>query len=280
MSAAEIVLVVFGAIGFAAIGSFTAVIIDRLPLALDEPNQYGELWDTKPWSQVLGGHSRCSSCGQAVGPLHNIPIFSWLALRGKCKNCSEPIPAYLLAVETASPILFLLAVWSLGADWRLLPAIWFIPVALAVTVIDIQTFMVPTRIVWPAFFVSVALAVLSAGLEAEWRWLLGGLIGIAVLAGPLFAIWFAFPRGMGFGDVRLATLVGFNVGFFAGVGRLDAVMLSILALAIASLVGVILGFAALGVRGRKAKVPFGPPLLAAGYFCMLLAPQILSPFGF
>lgn len=282
MTGIEIILVVFGTLIFLAIGSFTCVIIDRMPLALDEPNEYNELWDTNSWSYVLGGTSRCSSCGIDVRPVDNIPVVSYLVLRGRCRGCSEKIPAFHPWVEIASPIMFVLAVWALGFEWEILPVLWFIPVALAITTIDFRTFMVPTRIVWPAFGVAVALCALVAGIEGEWERLIAAAIGLAVLAGPLFAIWFALPKAMGFGDVRLATLIGFLVGFFALDSRGEAayggaVFLSVLTLALASSLGVVMGLIVLRSRGRKAKVPFGPTMVLAGYFCMLMARPILEP---
>ena len=78
MSTTEILILVVGALGFLAIGSFICVIIDRLPVYSEEPNSYGEHWDTRPWGEVLGGNSRCSSCGTPVRPYDNIPIVSWL----------------------------------------------------------------------------------------------------------------------------------------------------------------------------------------------------------
>lgn len=279
MSTAHLVLAIFGTLAAFAVGSFTGVVIDRLPLALDEPNQYGELWDTRPWPEVLGGNSRCSSCGEPVRAFDNIPVVSWLLLRGKCRGCGDKIPAFLPIVEILTPLLFLGAVWGIGADWRLMPALWLIPVGLAVAVIDLRTMIVPTRIVWPAFFVSVALSVAAAAIEGEWMWLRSAAVGLAVLAGPLFVIWFINPRGMGFGDVRLATLLGMNVGLFAGVRPMGAVILTICCMAAAAIIGVVTGVLALGARGRKAQVPFGPSLIAAAFLCMVLASPILSPFG-
>lgn len=276
MSAASLFLVVFGALGFLAIGSFTCVIIDRLPLKLDEPNRFGELWDTRPWSQVLGGRSRCSTCGEPVRSIDNIPVLSWLLLRGKCRGCGDRIPGFHPAVELAAPLLFLASIWALGTtDWRLVVLLWFIPVALAVAVIDFRTLIVPTRIVWPALGVSVVLAVAAAGLEGNWIWLRSAAIGLAVMAGPLFIIWFIYPKGMGFGDVRLATFVGFNVGFFASQNSISGpVILTVIAMGIAAVLGVVIGIVALGARGRKAQVPFGPSMLAAGFICMVLAERI------
>ena len=279
MSAVDIVLLVFGTTAFLAIGSFTCVIIDRLPLALDEPNQFGELWDTRPWPEVLGGNSRCSTCGEPVRPQDNIPVVSWFLLRGKCRGCGDRIPGFHPVVELLTPLLFLAAVWRIGADWRLLSALWLIPVGVAVSAIDLRTMIVPTRIVWPAFFVSVALSIVAAGLEGEWLWLRNAVVGILVFAGPLFVIWFVLPRHMGFGDVRLATLLGFNLGFFSGVRPVAAVVLAVCCMGLAAVVGVTTGVVALGARGRKAQVPFGPSMVAASFVCIALAPQILEPFG-
>lgn len=278
MSAAEVVLVVFGAFAFLAIGSFTCVVIDRLPVELDEPNQYGDAYDTRPWREVFGGNSRCSSCGTPVRPVDNIPVVSWLVLRGKCRGCGDRIPGFHPAVELITPLLFLAAVWALGADWRLLPLLWLIPALVAVSVIDLRTFIVPTRIIWPAFFVTVALSVVAALIEGEWRWLLSAVVGLLVLAAPLFVIWFIRPQGMGFGDIRLATVLGWSVGFFSGVRPAAAVMLAVIAMALSAILGILLGVVVLGARGRKARVPFGPAMVAGALICILLAPEILEPF--
>ena len=269
----------FGTIAFLAIGSFTCVVIDRLPLQLDEENRFGELWDTRPWSEVFGGTSRCSSCGTAVRPWQNIPVISWFALRGRCSSCGAPIPGFHPWVELASPLLFLGAVWAIGLDWALLPVLWLIPVGLAIAVIDLRTLIVPTRIVWPAFFVSVALTVVVAAVEGEWSLLLSALIGLAVLAGPFFVLWFLLPSAMGFGDVRLAVLLGWIVGFYAGTDLFAAVILALICMTAAALLGLVIGVGAMGLRGRKAKVPFGPALVISAYGCVVLAAQILEPFG-
>lgn len=279
MSEAYPLLIVFGAFAYLALGSFICVLIDRMPVQLDSPNEYGDLWDTRPWREVLGGHSRCSSCATPVRPVDNIPIVSWLVLRGRCRGCGERIPAFHPIVEVLTPTLFLTSVWTLGADWRLVLVLWLIPIAVAVSVIDIMTFIVPTKLVWPAFAGSVLLAVVVAGTQGQWKWLLGGVLGIVVFAGLLFTIWFVSPNAMGFGDVRLATLLGFNIGFFGGVRPWGVVVLSVLALGLAAILGLILGFAAMGLRGRKARVPFGPSLCLSAFVCVVWAHQIIGAYG-
>ena len=278
MTGAEWALVLFSALGFLAIGSFTNVVIDRLPLALDEPNEHGELWETRPWSEVLDGRSRCSDCGTGLRPADAIPVVSWLLLRGRCRACGTRIPAFHILVEVSVPLLFLGALWAIGPHWSLLPALWLIPVGAAVAVIDLRTLMVPTSIVWPALVVSIGLCVVAAGLEAEWGWLLSALVGLAALAGPLFLVWFAVPHAMGFGDIRLATLLGFNVGFYAQGSLWGAAFLSVLCLGGSAILGVLMGVFALGVRGRGANVPFGPALVAGAFVCIAFATPILDAF--
>jgi leader peptidase (prepilin peptidase) / N-methyltransferase len=281
VSTTAVVLVVFGALGFAAIGSFVCVIIDRLPVALDEPNEYGDAYDTRPWAAVLGGNSRCSvtDCAAPIRRSDNVPVLSWLVLRGKCRSCEARIDGYHPVVELLCPALFLLSVWAIGLHWSLMPLLWLIPVGVAVAVIDLRTLIVPTRIVWPAFAVTVALSVLAAGLEDRWSMLVTAAVGLAVFAGPLFVLWFIMPGGMGFGDVRLAVLLGWTLGFYAGTRPMGAVVLGAIGLVVASITGIVLGVVALGARGRKAQVPFGPALVTGTFFCVLLAEQILEPFA-
>lgn len=278
MTGAEPVVLVFGTLLAFAVGSFLCVIIDRMPVELDEPNEYGDLYDTRPWGEVLGGHSRCSSCGEPVRARDNIPVLSWLLLRGRCRGCGERIPAFHPIVELLVPLLFLGAVWSIGWDWRLLPVLGLIPAGLAVSVIDLRTMIVPTRIVWPAFGLIVVLSLIVGTLESQPAWLVTASVGLVTLAGPLFLLWFLLPSGMGFGDVRLAVLLGWTVGFYGGAEPLAGVILAVFVLFAASILGIIVGITALGARGRKAKVPWGPSLVAAALLGIALAEPILDGF--
>ncbi|MCC6494761.1 MAG: prepilin peptidase, partial [Propionibacteriaceae bacterium] len=260
----------------ACIGSFTNVVIHRLPCPLDEPNEFGDVWDTNPWRSVLGGDSSCADCGRKLTVADLIPVFSWLVLRGRCRDCGARIPAYHPLVEALVPALGVVAWVVVGWGWRLPLLLWLIPTGLAISVIDFQVLIVPTRIVWPSFFVAVAIAVAVALVIDQPRFLLNGLVGIAALAGPLFVIWFIMPSGMGFGDVRLATLLGWCVGFSSGRSYGHSATLSFLTLAAAAVLGLIIGIGALGARGRNAKVPFGPSLLIAGWAVALFAPTVIG----
>jgi len=276
VSPREIVFLVFCILAGACIGSFVNVVIHRLPRPLDEPNEFGDLWDTNPWRSVLGGDSSCADCGRKLTFGDLIPVFSWLVLRGRCRDCGARIAAYHPLVEALVPALGVAAWLGVGWGWRLPLLLWLIPTGLAISVIDFQVLIVPTRIVWPTFFVAVGLAVVVALVIDEPRFLLNGLVGIAALAGPLFVIWFIMPSGMGFGDVRLATLLGWCVGFSSGRSYGHSATLSFLTLAAAAVLGLIIGIGALGARGRNAKVPFGPSLLIAGWAVALFAPTVIG----
>ena len=279
MTATEIVLAIFGTLAGFAIGSFLCVVIERLPVPLDEPDEFGDLYSMRPWGEVLGANSRCSGCGTAVRWIDMVPVLSWLVLRGRCRVCGASIPGFHPVVELLTPVVGVALVAAYGWEVRLLPALWLVPVGLAVSVIDLRTFMVPTKIVWPVFFVSIAMSAVIATTDGEPRWLLGGLVGIVALAGPLALLWFVMPKGMGFGDVRLATLIGWTVGFTTvGSSMWSAVLLAVLVIALAAVLGIILGLVVLGVRGRQARVPFGPALVAAGLFCIAISTSVLDAY--
>jgi leader peptidase (prepilin peptidase)/N-methyltransferase len=275
------IMLFVGCFAFLAIGSATCVVIDRLPMRLDEPDEHGDVWGTRPWRDVLRGSSRCPSCGEPVRPYDNVPVASYVVLRGRCRHCGSRIDGYHPWVELGAPAAYAMAVWAIGFEWLLLPVLWFVPVALAVTVIDLRTLIVPTRIVWPATAVAVVLSVVALGLQGDgWGRLPAALVGVGVLAGALFTVWFVVPAGMGFGDVRLAVLLGWLVGFYSGEALWGAVVLAVLCLLGASVLGVVLGVAVLGVRGRGVQMPFGPSLVAAAFVCCLWADRILEPWGF
>lgn len=279
MTPGQWVFIVFGTLIAFAVGSFLCVVIERLPVELDEPNEYGDRYDTRPWDEVLGGHSRCSSCGEQIRAVDNIPLASWLLLRGRCRGCGASIPAFHPVVELLVPLLFLGAVWVIGVDWRILPLLGVIPAGVAVSAIDVRTMIVPTRIIWPACAFVVALSVISTVADGELLWLLNAALGVAFLAGPLFLLWFVLPRGMGFGDVRLAVLLGWTMGFYSGSEPASALIMALVVLFAASVIGLVVGIVAFGARGRKAQVPWGPSLFAATLLGVALADPVLEAFG-
>lgn len=291
------VVAVFGVLVLSAIGSFMCVIIDRLPRSLDEPNEYGERWDTNSWSHVFGGTSRCSSCGAPVRARDNIPVLSWFLLRGRCHSCGERIPAFHPLVEASVPAMSAAIVWVNGWSWYLVPYVVLVPVAIAIAVIDWRTLMVPTRLVWPGFALVLVASVGASLAEGDPGALVGGLVGIAVLSGPLFALWWIQPTGIGFGDVRLTVLLGWTVGFAAmasGGPWTSSLLLGLLVMVAASLLGLVAGLATVGrplpstlqfleeqgskrTPFRKRPVPFGPPLVVAALLALVLVEPFVEP---
>jgi leader peptidase (prepilin peptidase)/N-methyltransferase len=278
VTASETALLVFAVLAGACVGSFTNVVIARLPRELAEPNEFDEVWDTHPWREVLGGESHCAGCGRRLGVLDLVPVVSWIALRGKCRSCGARIPAYHPLVEALVPALGVLAWVVMGWGWELGLVLWLVPVGVAIAAIDFRTLMVPTRLVWPAFAVTVVLSIAAALQRGDWKLLSCAIIGVLVLAGPLAVIWFAMPAGMGFGDVRLAVLAGWTIGFQAGGVIGDAAILALGTLLVACVVGIVIGLGLMGARGLRAKVPFGPAILISCYTLCLVAPDFLDAF--
>ena len=183
-------------------------------------------------------------------------------------------------VEAAVPLVTVGLVIAYGWGWRISPALWLVPVGIAAAVIDLRTMIVPTRIVWPAFGVTVVLSAVASVMSGESRWLVGGLIGVACMAGPLALLWFALPGGMGFGDVRLATLLGWTVGFCTiEKSPITAVFTSVTALALSAVLGLIMGVVGLVAFGRGRKVPFGPALVAGALIVIGFGEDVLNGFA-
>lgn len=260
-----------------AIGSFCSVVVDRLPWVLDEPNQHGELVDTRPWAEVLGGRSRCPHCAAPVRPVDNLPILSYLLLRGRCRNCGEGYGAFHLLVELSVPLLALWTVWAVGWNVRLLPFVVIIPALVMVGFVDARHMIVPTRVVWPAFAAILVLSGLAVLWQGELRWLSAAAIGAVAVAGPLAALWFFSPRAMGFGDVRLAVLLGWAAGWVVGGAPVLAPLaMAVLLIFVAALVGVVVGVPLVGLRGR---IPFGPSLVAALFLILPVAAPLVRQIG-
>lgn len=276
MSPTQVVWFVFAILALFAIGSFVNVVVVRLPLELDEPNEFGELWDTNSWRHVFAGNSRCDSCGVQLRPIDNIPVFSWLWLRGRCRECRAPISAFHPLVELLVPALGVAAFAIIGWNWRLPPVLWLIVAGVAISVIDFRTLIVPTRLVWPAVWIGAGWCVLGALAEGEPRWIVGALLGVVTMAGPLFAIWWIHPRGMGFGDVRLAVLLGMTVGYsMASLGDerwIVPVFGAVIAITLSALVGIVMGLALVGLQ--RKHIPFGPALIAGSLIAIALAEPI------
>jgi len=242
------------------VGSFLNVVIHRVPEK----------------QSVVRPRSRCPRCQTTLKPWDNVPVVSWLLLHGRCRNCHGAISIRYPLIELATAVLFVAAALRLGDDDpAALPAFLVVFAALlAISAVDLERFIVPNRILYPALFMAAPLLVVAAALDGDWSSLLGAVLGGALGWVLLFAIHMASPKGMGFGDVRLAGLIGMLLGWLS----IGHVLLGLfLAFLTAAVVGV--GLMLTGVRGRKDRVPFGPFLALGAIAAVFVGGPILSWYG-
>ncbi|MDR5683544.1 MAG: prepilin peptidase [Armatimonadota bacterium] len=234
---------VFGAI----FGSFTNVLIHRLPR--------GE-------SVILPG-SRCRSCGRRLEWWENVPILSFLALRGRCRTCDARISPRYLVVEILVAGLFAYCAWRHALTWEGAACAVFGVLLVAVFFIDLEHKIIPDRITLPG----MALGLVLSGLrDGPWGMAAGAAAGLGA-GGVLLLIAMASRGGMGGGDVKLAAMMGTFLGWpLIGVGLFAGVL-------IGGLVALVL--LATGIKKRKDHIPFGPALAVGGFVAMEWGRQLL-----
>ena len=237
------------------IGSFLNVVIWRIPRK----------------ESVVAPPSHCPGCDNPIAPRDNVPVLSWLVLRGRCRHCKTRISIRYPLIELACGGLFAALGARFAHSWAL-PAYLLLGAALlAISVIDLEHYVIPNRIVYPVGFAAVPLLALGAGLDGHWWFLARALIGAAGAFAALFAIHVASPRGMGFGDVRLSFVLGLYLGYL---GALDVPVGLFLGFAYGAVVGIAL--MAGGKRGRRQHIPFGPFLAAGALTIVLVGRPILD----
>ncbi|MEQ6900033.1 prepilin peptidase [Nocardioides sp. YIM 152588] len=248
-------VVVAGLLGL-AIGSFLNVVAHRVPVG----------------ASVVSPPSACPACGAPIRARHNVPVLGWLVLRGRCRDCAAPIGVRYPLVEAGTGVAFALVALRFATDpggvegLRLLPAyLAFTAIAIALALIDLDVRRLPDAIVGPAYPVLGGLLLLAGDPGA----LLRALLGALALGAFYLAVWLLAPGGMGFGDVKLAPLVGALTAYLSWgtflVGALGAFVLGALA-------GLLL--IAGGRAGRRTAVPFGPFMLLAAWAAILGAGRL------
>jgi leader peptidase (prepilin peptidase)/N-methyltransferase len=243
-------LVVFALFGL-IFGSFLTVVVHRVPHGAS-----------------IGGRSECPRCGAVVRARDNIPVVSYLLLRGRCRSCGNPISPRYPLTELATAGLFVAAAAVFDSPALAIPAAIFLGLMLAIALIDARHRIVPNRIVYPslaALAVGVVLAdLLGAGIDAP-----GAFIGMLAYAAPLLVVAFVVPGGMGMGDVKLAALIGLALG---GLGLSYVIVAAGLGIVGGGL-GALVAMAGFGY-GRRQQIPFGPFLALGAGLALLLAPPI------
>jgi leader peptidase (prepilin peptidase)/N-methyltransferase len=231
------------------IGSFANVVIYRVPEG----------------RSIVRPASSCPACGARVRSRDNIPVISWLVLRGRCRDCHAPISVRYPAVEALVGALFAGTGLRFGLTWTGVGEAALAAGLVTLAFIDLDHMLLPRRIVYATLTVVAAVFVAGAATGTQWHRLLVAAVSAVVPWGLFFAINFTAPRAMGFGDVRLALLIGFGLGWLgAGYAFLGFLVASVLG----SVVGVTM--IALGKAGRRTPIPFGT-FLAAGALVAALA---------
>jgi leader peptidase (prepilin peptidase)/N-methyltransferase len=230
------------------IGSFLNVVIWRVPRK----------------ESIVSPPSRCPGCDTRISPRDNVPVVSWVALKGRCRHCDERITFRYPLIEILTGVLFFAVGLRFYDSWTL-PAYLLLTAALvALSAIDLEHYLLPNRIIYPVGIASIPLLGAGAALDDDF-----GAFGRA-LAGAVVAFLFFFivhqinPRGMGFGDVRLSFILGLYLAYL-GWGELFGGLFT--GFLYGAVIGVIL--IALKIRGRRQHIPFGP-FLAAGAMTFIL----------
>jgi len=261
-------VVVAGLVGALVVAPFlNHAILRWLGWRVTLPLLFGRV---PPLSSLGDPRVACRRCSGDLAP-GGLPAWPWLAMRGRCRACREPLARWPLLVELATGALFALAAWQVD-DWRLLvPSLVLFTGLVAVSTVDLLCSRIPTRFVYRTG-AAVAVAALPRVAEAPDS-VTGAAVGGALCLGALGAMHLVSPSMLGFGDVRLGTLIGLVVGWAGWTAAepvLDPVARVVQAVFVAGIVGSLLGIVLLAIRRANQAYPFGP-CLALGAVAVLLA---------
>lgn len=235
-------------------GSFATAVAYRLPR--DE--------------SISSGRSKCPSCGNTITAIQNIPLFSYVVLRGRCKHCGERISIRYPLIELATGLLFASAAWKFALSAEAVIYSGFFWALVVLTVIDLEYKLLPNKIVFPTFIAGWIALVIAALAGGEPSRLIDGAIGAAIFGGFFFLVAFVYPAGMGGGDVKLAFVLGTFLGYAGGPG------IVLVGMFLSFLIGAVVGIIVMKATGgdRKKQVPFGP-FLAVGTVLALFGGRAL-----
>jgi leader peptidase (prepilin peptidase)/N-methyltransferase len=266
MSIAVLIAVFSGVFGI-AIGSFLNVVVYRVPLGMS----------------LVAPASACPNCKTEIRKRDNVPVLSWLLLRGKCRDCGEPISARYPLVEAGTAVFFLAVAayfshsvaapqptaLAISNVLALVAYLYLVAITVALALIDLETHTLPNRIVLPGYAVAGALFLAASIVAGNYDALIRAGIGMSGLWLLYAILAFSYPRGMGFGDVKLAGVLGLFLGW-AGWGPL------LIGAFAAFLLGGIFSIVLLAAKkaNRKSGIPFGPWMLAGAWVGIVFGNQL------
>jgi leader peptidase (prepilin peptidase)/N-methyltransferase len=243
-------LILLAAVAGLLVGSFLNVVAYRLPLR----------------ESLVSPRSRCPQCGSPVRPYDNVPVLSWVLLRGRCRDCSAGISPQYPLVELVTGVLYAAVAITAHDALDVALGLLLVTVLVPVTLIDLEHRLIPNRITAPAAGAAlVAIVALDPGFLVE------ALVAATAAGGFFLLAAIASPRGMGMGDVKLVALLGLYLGRAVGPAILVALVL-----------GVVVGAAIIARKGttagRKTAVPFGPFLAAGGLLAYFVGDAIVNGY--
>jgi leader peptidase (prepilin peptidase) / N-methyltransferase len=259
------------------IGSFLNVVILRLPPRLEwewrrdsrELLELPEHYEPAPPGIVVQ-RSACPKCGHHLAPWENIPVLSFLLLRGRCRGCGTAISWQYPAVELITGLLFAACAWRFGFGLEAAAAIVFTGLLVALAGIDMRTTLLPDQLTYPLLWIGLGLSTTTLFVSPT-QAIFGALAGYL----SLWSVYWVFKKltgkeGMGHGDFKLLAALGAWCG---ATSVLPIVLMS-------SFIGAIVGSIWIGLRGqdRATPIPFGPYLAAAGWVQLLWGPQLLQAY--
>jgi leader peptidase (prepilin peptidase)/N-methyltransferase len=253
------------------IGSFLNVVVHRLPAGLS----------------ISSPPSACPGCQTPIAAYDNVPVISWLALRGRCRSCRTAISARYPIVELATGLFYVVVaarVWPLGdvpteaaplvaALLELVAFLWLAGASVALAIIDVEHHRLPDAIVLPSYAVGLVLLGASSALSGEWDALFRGLVGMVALFVFYLALALVKPGAMGLGDVKLAGVLGLWLGW-TGWGEL------VVGAFAAFLLGGVFSLVLLATRRaqRTGGIPFGPWMLAGAWAGVIVGGTVAASY--
>jgi leader peptidase (prepilin peptidase)/N-methyltransferase len=261
------------------VGSFLNVVIYRLPKIMEQSwkQEYLEYFEPEkehpvpPTFNLAVPRSRCPKCQHQLSALDNIPLLSWLALKGRCRYCQTPIPKRYPLVELFTAVLSVAVAWKTGATGLGLVYLLVTWMLIALAFIDIDKMLLPDQLTLPLLWLALVAAAVGVSTVDPTHAIIGAAFGYL----SLWSVYWLFKlltgkEGMGYGDFKLLAVFGALLGW----QQLPLIIL------LSSLVGAVIGALLLSMQGKDKNnaIPFGPYIAAAGFIAMLWGEQITAAY--